>query len=230
MSSVLPPVHRVRWRASIRIIPSRYPPVDLFERVAGAQDFEALAEVESLTNPRLRNELGLVRLVPPEERVHGPGSSYVMAAFTHLNPEGGRFSDRTFGAYYAARDRATAVAESTYHRARFLSRTKEPPMELEMRVLEARLDARLHDVRGLQAAFADAYDPLEYAPSQRLARRLRGLRSWGVAYDSVRKEGGHCVAVFRPRALSGCRQAEHLIYVWDGDRIAEVFEKRLYRP
>ena len=230
MESPVPPLRRVRWRASVRIIPSRYPPVDLFERVAGPEDFEALAEVEALTNPRLRNELGLVHLVPREERVYGPGSAYVMAAFTHLNPEGGRFSDRTFGAYYAARDRATAVAESTYHRARFLARTKEPPMELEMRVLEARLDARLHDLRGLEAELPDVYDPGEYAQSQRLGRRLRDLGSWGIAYDSVRRKGGQCVAVLRPRALTGCRQAEHLIYVWDGDRIAEVFEKRLYRP
>jgi RES domain-containing protein len=229
-ASFEPPVRRVRWRATIRIIPSRYPPVDLFERVAGREDFEALFEVESLTNPRLRNELGLLHLVPPDERVHGPGSTFVLAPFTHLSPEGARFNDPTFGAYYAARDRATAVAESTHHRARFLARTREPPIELEMRVLEARLDARLHDLRGLQAYLAEVYDPVEYAAAQRFARGLRDLRSWGVAYDSVRREGGQCVAVFRPRALSGCRQAEHLIYVWDGARIAEVFEKRLYRP
>jgi hypothetical protein len=30
--------------------------------------------------------------------------------------------------------------------------------------------------------------------------------------------------------VSPCRQAEHLIYVWDGVRIAEVLEMRLYRP
>jgi hypothetical protein len=63
-----------------------------------------------------------------------------------------------------------------------------------------------------------------------LARALRERGSWGIAYDSVRREGGQCAAVLRPRALSACRQAEHLIYRWDGEEIAEVFEKRLYRP
>jgi hypothetical protein len=98
----VPPVRRVRWLRAIRIIPSRYPTVDLFERVAGREDFAALQAVEALTNARLRNERdGL--LIPAEESVQGPGSSYIMAPFTHLNPEGGRFNDATFGAFYAAR-------------------------------------------------------------------------------------------------------------------------------
>ncbi len=225
-----PPVRRVRWQTAIRIIPSRYPPIPLFERVAAPGDFEALYELESMTNPRLRNELGEIDLVPPAERVHGPGSSYVMAPFTHLNPEGGRFNDPTFGAFYAARERATAVAETCFHRARFLARTREAPLEVEMRVLEARIDARLHDLRGQKADLPLLHDPHGYGVSQRFARRLREAGSAGIAFDSVRRDGGHCVAVFRPRAISRCRQAEHLVYRWDGTRISDVFEKRLYRP
>jgi hypothetical protein len=222
-------VRRVRWLRSVRIIPSRYPPVDLFARVAPSEDFSALHAVESLTNERLRTERdGL--LVSPQEAVHGPGSSYIMAPFAHLNPEGGRFSDATFGAYYASRDRATAVAESKHHRQVFLARTREPPLELEMRVLEARVDAKLHDLRGLRSELREVYKPADYSASQQMARELRAAASMGIVYDSVRLEGGQCVAILRPRALSNCRQAEHLIYRWDGTRIAEVFEKRLYRP
>jgi hypothetical protein len=223
------PVRRVRWLRAARIIPSRYPTVDLFERVAGREDFAALQAVESLTNPRLRNERdGL--LIPAEESVFGPGSSYIMAPFTHLNPAGGRFSDATFGAFYAARDRATALAESKHHREAFLTRTKEPALELEMRVLEARLEARMHDLRGMRATLPDIYDESDYRASQRLARDLRASGSPGIVYDSVRREPGQCAAVLRPKALSDCRQAEHLIFKWDGAKVAEVFEKRLYRP
>lgn len=225
-----PPVRRVRWRRAIRIIPSRYPPVDLFERVADAADFEALYEVESLTNPRLRDAVGEIRLVAPEERVHGPGASYIMAPFTHVGPEGGRFNDATFGALYAAQERATAVAETCYHRARFLARTSEGPLELDMRVLEMRLDARLHDIRERREALPRIYDPDDYGAGQRLAARLRAAGSWGLAFDSVRRDGGACIAALRPRAVSQCRQAEHLVYAWDGRSIAEVYEKRLYRP
>jgi hypothetical protein len=99
-----------------------------------------------------------------------------------------------------------------------------------MRVLEARLDGKLHDLRGLRTTFPEVYSPSDYTASQKLARELRAGGSMGIAYDSVRREGGQCAAVLRPQALSSCRQAEHLIYRWDGTRIAEVFEKRLYRP
>jgi hypothetical protein len=224
------PVRRVRWSRSIRIIPSRYPPVHVFERVASAEDFEALYAVESLTNPRIRDEVGEIALVPAGERVFGAGSSYIMAPFTHLTPGGSRFSDGSFGVYYAARDRATAVAETRYHRARFLSYTRERPIELDMRVLEARLQAGMHDLRGMAESHPRLYDPDDYSIPSVLGRRLREAGSWGVVYRSVRRPGGYCAGVFRPRALSGCRQAEHLIYVWDGDRIVEVYEKRLYRP
>jgi hypothetical protein len=223
-------VSAVDWRPCIRIVPSRFPPVDLFERVAPPEDFDALFEVEALTNDRLREEAGDIALVPPEERVFGPGASYIMAPFTHLVPGGGRFTDGSYGAYYTAAERATAVAETCHHRARFLAATGEPRLEIEMRVLEARLAAELHDVRGRTRELPAIYDPDDYGASQALGRSLRAAGSAGIVFDSVRLPGGTCAAVFRPRSLSECRQAEHLVYVWDGARIAEVYEKRLYRP
>jgi RES domain-containing protein len=223
------PAHRVRWRAAIRVIPSRFPTIDVFARVAPAGDFEALYEIESLTNPRLREEAGEIDVVRREDRVFYAGASYVMAPFAHVQPAGGRFNDGTFGALYAARERATAIAETSHHRTRFMLATREPPLELDMRVLELRVDARLHDIRGMQSDLPRIYDPDDYSASQRLGRRLRDARSWGIAFDSVRRAGGACVAAFRPRAIASCRQAEHLVYVWDGTRIASVYEKRFYR-
>lgn len=217
---------RIRWRPCWRVIPSRFPPIDLFERVADAADLDAVIELESLTNERLRDEAGEIRLVAPEDRVVGPGAGYVMAAFTHPHPTGGRFSHARAGAYYAARTLRTAVAETAYHRAAFLRATREAPMHLDMRVLEAALDAPLHDLRGLQSQLSAVYDPDDYSASQALARRLRSGRSDGVVYDSVRDAGGQCVAVFRPRRVRDCRATLHLTYVWDGSTINGVYEKR----
>src|SRR5688572_28720107 len=95
---------RIRWAATWRIIASRFPPIALFERVssrAGVAD--ALIELEQLTNPRLRDEIGEIRLVPEARRIVGLNSSYVMAPFTHINPKGSRFSAGAYGVYYAAR-------------------------------------------------------------------------------------------------------------------------------
>ena len=221
-----PPVSDLAWKPAFRIVPSRYPPIDLFERIAPPEEWEALIELESLTNDRLREEVGQIQLVPPEERVSGPGAGYVMAAFTHIAPAGGRFNDPTFGAFYAARALETAVAETTYHRARFLRATAEAPTQLDMRVLESAVIGRFHDLRGLRELFPAEYHPDDYAAGQSLARRLRAVGSEGIAFESVRHTGGECVAVYRPRLVIGCHETRTLTYVWDGSAITGVYEKK----
>jgi RES domain-containing protein len=226
------PVADVAWRPSYRIIPTRHPPVQLFERVADPAELEQVFLIESLTNSRLREQFDLTRL-DPEDRVSGPGTSFIMGALTHVPTDrGGRFSDPTFGAYYAARDLDTAVEETIHHGDRFRRESSEPPGRFDMRVLRSNLRAPLHDLRGTGRDWPEIYHPEDYGASQALARELRAARSWGVAYDSVRREGGECAAVFRPRALSPCKISEHLEYLWDGERTVEVFFKRriLRRP
>jgi len=218
---------RIIWTPCWRIVPSRFPPIDLFERVAGPADWEALIALESLTNDRIRDEVGNIALVPLEERVSGPGASVIMAAFTHPNPDGSRFSDGGYGVFYAGSDLATAIAETKHHRARFMRATSQSRMELDMRVYAVDLDGELHDVRGGQAALPLVYHPDDYSAGQALGATLRADGSAGIVYDSVRHMGGMCAAVFRPRCLANPRQERHLCYVWDGQRIGTVYEKRL---
>lgn len=66
------PVAYVEWMPCWRIIPSRFPPIQLFERVTEPDDLEAIFELESLTNPRLRDEAGEIRLMPQKDRISGP--------------------------------------------------------------------------------------------------------------------------------------------------------------
>jgi RES domain len=223
-----PKTSRVAWKPSYRLIPSRFPPVSLFDRVTDPADLEAVFAVENLTNPRLRQEAGDISLVPVEERVSGPGTTPIMAAFTHLDPEGSRFTDGSYGVYYAAQSLDTAIAETRLSRARFLARTREAVMEIDMRTYLTDVTASLHDIRR-RTDLADVYNPDSYAASQALGRELKKINSWGIAYDSVRYKGGKCVAVFRPRALSNCRQGAHFRYVWNGAEISSVLEISLYK-
>lgn len=193
-------------------------------------DLEAVFALEALTNPRLRDEAGDIRLVPPHERVSGPGSSIIMAAFTHLNPEGSRFSDGSFGVFYAAGDLDTAIAETRYHREGFMRATAQGRMELDMRVYLVDVAAAPHDLRGRRSEYPLVYHDDDYAAGQQLAAKLRRTGSDGIAYDSLRRPGGACLALFRPRLISNCRQERHLCYVWDGARIASVYEKRALEP
>ncbi len=220
-------ISEVSWHPCYRVISSRFPPIALFERVANAEDWDALYWLESLTNPRLRDEIGEIELVPGDDRVFGPGSSVVMAAFTHLNPDGSRFADNTFGAFYAAASLDTSIAETRYHREAFLRATRQPPIEIDMRTYLADITASFHDIRGKRDRMAAIYDPDSYAASQKLARALKTAGSNGIVYDSVRHTGGLCLAVFRPRLVRNCRQGTHLRYVWDGERISQVYALRL---
>jgi hypothetical protein len=220
-------VGEVRWQPCFRVISSRYPPIHLFERVANADDWDALYWLESLTNARLRDEVGEIELVPREERVFGPGASVIMAAFTHLNPDGSRFADDTFGAFYAAASLATSIAETRYHRELFLKATHERAMEVDMRSYLCDVAASFHDIRGKRDRMPDIYDPYSYVASQKLARTLKLAGSNGIAFDSVRHAGGQCLAVYRPRLIQNLRQGAHLRYVWDGNSISRIYELRL---
>jgi len=222
-----PAVGEVRWQPCFRVISSRFPPIHLFERVASASDWDALYWLESLTNPRLRDEVGAIELVPPEDRVFGPGATVIMAAFTHLNPDGSRFADSTFGAFYAAASLDTSIAETRYHREVFLRATHERATELDMRTYLCDVAADFHDIRGRREEMADIYDPDSYVASQKFARALKLSGSNGIAYDSVRHATGECLAVFRPRLVQNCRQGTHLRYIWDGERISQVYALRL---
>lgn len=220
-----PPLRRVRWSPACRIVPTRYPTVFLYDRVADAADFEALYALESMTNDRLRDELGQIELVPAAERRYGPGSGPIMAAFTHLNPQGSRFSDGSFGVFYAARERATALAETRHHHGCFLAATREAPLHLPMRLYHVDVDARLHDLRGAGVVDAAVFDPANYAASRALGIRLRAAGSAGVVWRSVRQPRGQCAGLFTPLAAAHCVHAAYLLFAWDGARIADMYEK-----
>jgi RES domain len=215
----------VRWREACRIVPTRYPAINLFDRVADEADFDALYALEALTNERVRDELGRIERVPRADRLYGPGSGPIMAAFTHVNVLGSRFSAGDRGVFYAARERETALAETRHHHGRFLAATGEGPMHLPMRLYHVAIDAKLHDLRPAGSVDAAVMDPHSWAASQALGGALHAAGSAGVVYRSVRHERGFCAGLFRPRGASRCVHAAYLLYAWDGSRFTDVYEK-----
>ena len=204
-----------------RVILSRYPQIHLFERVSNPKDWDVLYAVESLTNPRLRDEVGDIRLVPPEDRVYGDGSSWIMAAFTHppVDGRGGRFN-RDFGIYYCAADETVAIAESSFHRARFLRESRIDKTTQEMRVIRAQLGpTSLLDVRHLDGN--TLYDPDDYRDAQQFGFALREANSFGIHYQSVRAEGT-CYGVMRPRVLSDAIHWRYLRYHYEQGSVVNV--------
>jgi hypothetical protein len=220
------PTCRVAWPQAWRVIASRYPPINLFERLtADPAVWDALIALEQLTYPMMRDEVGEIALVPPDERVSGPGASYIMAAFTHVNPKGSRFSDGSFGVYYAAAVLETAIAETVFHFEAFASDSADPPRNEDLRVLVGTAMAEFEDVAALPAAQrAAVLDPESYAASQPYGKQLRAAGANGVTYPSVRHAGGQCIGAFRPHAVGIPHQERHINYHWNGERVDRYFD------
>lgn len=213
-------VSALDWRAAYRIIPSLYPTVGIFDDVSDPADLDVVLELEAATNPRVLDAVGELAMVRPADRIAGPGTTPIMAAFTHTAPS--RFSDGTYGVFYAAHDESTAIAETAFHRGRFLRDAGLRDETLQMRVYRARIDGSFDDVRA-RTPRAAIYDPDSYAASQAYARRLY-LRDAvdGIVFRSVRRAQGECVAVFRPSRIRSCVVYRHLEYRFENGRLSAV--------
>ena len=202
-----------------RVIAARHPPIALFELVADRAEFDALHELEAAFSPHY-DEVSLLEYLPRSEWVFGPGAGYVMAPFAYRSPS--RFSDGSFGVYYAGLEEETAIQEVAFHRGRFLEMTREVACIQEEQVLQALVSGVLLDIRGEAGAHPELYaaDPAAYAGAQAFGAAVRRAEGTGLVYASVRHPGGTCVGLFRPKAVSECRAIRPLRYLWDGAKIA----------
>ena len=213
------PVTDISYRPCWRIIPSRYPPADLFKRIAPPDDWGLLADIETRTNERVRQSERQVNYVRPDDLVTGPGSSLIMAPFTHPDPNGDYFTDGTFGVCFAAPTFAAALEWSVRRREDFLRSTDEASMTLQMRVLNMDLSGPLHDLRGPRSALL-----ADTQATREIGQELRERGSFGVIYDGSLAFDNTNIAVFRPSVLSNCRQERHLAYQWNGERIYSIYD------
>lgn len=216
----------IRWRPCYRVIAKEYAGENLFDRLIDERDLlkrqeelEAAQQIADLTNPVVQDKLGDIELVPLADRMYGPGTGLIMAAFTFPTAPS-RFSNGQFGCYYATKARETAIAESTHHAKNALAGSG--PCVCEKTIVEANLDATLVDVRKGRPSPEGIYDLEDYAVGQAFGELIKGLNGYGIVYDSVRDRSGECVALFRPKALSNARAAETIRYEWNGEDIVRV--------
>lgn len=203
---------------SYRLINSKFPPISLFDDVADASEFESLYALQSLTNPRLKNEIGNLQLIPRTEIPFGiPGCSYATAPFTHVNPEGSRFSDGSFGVLYLADCMETAIAEVQYHQQAYWSNVPELSYErFVFRGLICQFD-EMGILDGLVTPPTDAiYSPEDYSAARVLGAAIKAGKGSGIRYHSVRRNGAICWGLMTPLQVSSIHQAAHYEMVWNG--------------
>lgn len=200
-----------------RLIHTKYPPISVFEDVASPEEFDVLFEIQEMTNPRLLDEVGNLHLLPRDEWVLGiPGAHYAMAAFTHVNPDGSRFSNGDYGVYYIGDSKATAIAEVTYHCNRYWQNVPDLKFErFEYRCLATELSgSAFADITGLPNGH-EYYYPADYREAQVFGANLRTAREIGVTYRSVRNAGGICWALLTPRTITSVVQSSLHQIIWD---------------
>jgi hypothetical protein len=193
---------------SYRLIPSKFPPIGLFDTVATTADAAAVMELAGWTNDRLVEER--LHRLPEDEWVYGrPNSSVVMAAFLHVQPAGARFNGPDLGAWYAAAALRTAAFEVAHHLRRETVVTGAASLERDYRTYTAELDGSYLDICSQQVQRADVYDPCSYAASQSLGESIRASGGAGIIYDSVRHTGGVNIVAYRPQNILKVTQADH---------------------
>lgn len=205
-----------------RLIASRYPPVGVFDHFGlTREELEIAYLLESATNDRLAVLSRRLPLLPAAEIVQGPGATMVMAAYLHADEQGGRFTDGRLGAWYASFDVDTAIAETVHHSTRRLRLSDGAfPSSIQMRQLIAGINCPLVELRGMRDERPDLYDPDNYGASRDFGLQLRwpkqGEGANGIVYESVRRDGGTNVCVFRPSIIElPVTQGDHYIYHWD---------------
>ena len=204
-----------------RLIPSRFSEGGTVLQEIAADD-AMLADMmllDGATNDRLQGEQSGLSGISQFELVYGiPNAHIIRAAFLHTSHFGSRFNDATRGAWYAADELETSIAEVSYHKARRLAEMVVPDLPRQQPDREvseyddwlADFHAALHSLDPIEA-YADCLQaepvPQCYAASQQLASNLLDQGSNGLIYPSVRREGSLCVVCFRPALVYRPRQA-----------------------
>lgn len=208
----------INWHPCFRVTSWPARPEAVFEQVTAPEDLQDALTVLAAGAPAP---------IAPARAASGPGAGWVMLPFLRFGPS--RFSDgKRYGVLYAGRRQATAIAETTFHYARFLAASHEPATLLGVQMLRCSVTGRMVDIRRAQASRPELYDPdpTRYGPAQQWADGLHRAGQAGIVYDSVRHRGGMSVAVFDPRCVTRCTVAGLLAYEWDGTAIVRALRMR----
>jgi RES domain-containing protein len=181
----------------------------------------SLAEIEGGTSARLAVQ-SVSGAIFPSGRPH---ANFCNAAFAYWRPrERNRFNDAGFGAWYAAFETETAMAEVTFHIGRELARTGDFNAIVDWAELWASFAGMYVDLRGLQPPPACLNPDIEpgYAAGNMVARQARAEGHNGIVYPSVRHAAGTCLVALWPHAVQSVTQGAVLRATWQGKPAPEI--------
>jgi RES domain-containing protein len=217
-------------RGTHRLIPAQFADggVSVLARLTDDPEIlEGIFQLDNATNDRLLAESRLLPGIDERELVFGiPQYRIINAAFCHPAPAGSRFNSPDRGAWYASFELRTSQAEVAYHRQLWLQETAWDEEDVaDYLDYLADFRAEFHDLRN-SSEHADCLSPDSYAASQRLAAELLHLGSAGIVYPSVRRQGGTCMACFRPVLVTNVRKGETYTFTFADYRTPPRIRRR----
>ena len=214
------PLVREAFERTIRLVSSARLREAVLAPLADTADEEALlAEIEGATSSRLiAEERGLAGL-GADELVHGvPHARFINASFAYAKPrQASRFNPPERGAWYAALEVDTCIAEVGFHLTRALADAGTFDAVVEYGEMIASMSGVFVDLRTDPGH--PALDPdisAGYPAGIALAARARAEGHNGIIYPSVRHEGGTCIAALWPNVVQSVVQGAMYRLTWAG--------------
>jgi hypothetical protein len=200
-----------------RLIPSRFPPVDVYARLSPVLR-EAAPEIEALTNPRLAAKERLAGS-PAEIDTASPRlQNWNHAPFAYRNPEGSYLLSAIHGVMELACTVEAALAIAIRRREIFLGRTAESAMDLDMRLLVTPVRG---DFANLAVSLAlDASETTRWG----IGQQLLDQGFLGVVFGRPERPRDLFLSVFDAAPLGRSVQSTHYRFVWDGKVIKSVYD------
>lgn len=214
------PLVREAFERTIRLVPSARLREAVLAPLADTAAEEALlAEIEGATSSRLiAEERGLAGLAA-DELVHGvPHAKFINASFAYAKPrQPSRFNPAERGAWYAALDVATCLAEVGFHLTWALADAGDFDAVVEYGEMIASMSGVFVDLRTNPAHPALDPDPAAgYPAGNTLAALARAGGHNGIIYPSVRHQGGTCIAALWPNVVQSVVQGAMYRLTWSG--------------
>ena len=214
------PLTRAAFERTVRLVPSaRLREAVLAPLADSAVEQALLAEIEGATSSRLIAEERGLAGISADELVHGvPHARFINASFAYAKPrQPSRFNPAERGAWYAALDIMTCLAEVGFHLSRALADAGDFDAVVEYGEMIASMSGIFVDLRMTPAHPALDPDPdAGYPAGNALAARARAEGHNGIIYPSVRHKGGTCIAALWPNVVQSVVQGSIYRLTWSG--------------
>lgn len=214
------PLIREAFPRTVRLVSSaRLRDAVMASLVDNDDEMALLAEIEGATSGRLISEERGRGSLTATELVHGvPHAKFINASFAYAKPrEPNRFNPADRGAWYAALNAETCVAEVGHHLTKALADAGDFNAVVDYGEMLSSMAGVFVDLRQLPDHASLNPDPiLGYPAGNAVAAATRAFGHNGIIYPSVRYEGGTCIVALWPNVVQSVVQGAMYRLTWSG--------------